>query len=317
MTDAAGRLGPTTAVPDRSPTVPLAGSRARAWLFNIYERAADRHSIADILQILVGCWLCDRCFETGDDVLACRSLAREISRRLDTDFANQEAVPTLLRCDAALLLLSVGILRAVGHESSVLEKFIGHVASSLENVPAQTGGNAELYATRFLLHRLRALAVGPAPHTLEASALPAGATLVQLDGPLVRSLAVEIAAATSYGERPLSDDPELEQTVALAVPVWTMFYLRQYHLDLGSVLLRAMTYLNLRGDRAFPTALGFLLAQQQVDGHFGFLAPEIARMRALKPDMDEAFDLYLPLTVSCLWAIAEAMHRDFTLFRSF
>lgn len=296
--------------------VTLLGSRARIWLLELYELIGSdtRIPISSILQILVGCWICEKALGADTGKPDAQFLACELQRRLD--LREQEGFSALLSSDAALVLLSAGILRAFDSRSATIELFIQKVASGLQmHVDQDQPEAAELFATRFLLHNLH---MHPYLDTyrINSAQISPGTNLFQADESIIRSVATDIAAVTIYGQRPPSANPELFEQLAVALSVWMLYYFRKYNLEIGTLLLRTMNYLHLRGDRAFQMGLNFVLAQQQPDGRFGFLAPEVFHLRSTKPDFDETFDLYLPLTVSCLWAIAEVTDPDFILFSS-
>ena len=294
----------------------LVGSRARAWLLRLCEQADRQTPLSNILQILVGCWICEKALTTDIAQPGCPSMARVIQRRLDMDLGKEGALSALLSCDAALVLLSAGILRALGSESATIELFIQRAALSIQMHKDEDEAEAgELFAARFLLHKLH-LHPPLGMYRINAPQILPGTNLFQADLPVIRSLSADIAAATTCGQRPPSAEPEPPEATSYCATSLDARYFRQYNLEIGTLLLRSTNYLGLRADRAFQMGLTFVLAQQQVDGRFGFLAPEISRLRSIKPNLDDVFDIYLPLTVSCLWAIAEATYPTFILFCS-
>jgi hypothetical protein len=151
---------------------------------------------------------------------------------------------------------------------------------------------------------------------MSSSLIPAETNLFQADEPVIRLLTAAIAATTAYGQYPPSGEPEFLEQLAVALPIWMLYYLRQHNLEVGALLLRTMNYLNLQEDPAFQMGINFVLAQQQLDGRFGFLASEIVKLRENKPNLDERLEIYLPITISCLWTIAEITEPDFILFSS-
>jgi hypothetical protein len=74
--------------------------------------------------------------------------------------------------------------------------------------------------------------------------------------------------------------------------------LRQYNFLTATKLLRAIVYL---GGGGVEEHLGFLVLHQRPEGAFGFLGPEEGKLPGREADLD----LYLPVTVSSLWALAE------------
>jgi hypothetical protein len=77
---------------------------------------------------------------------------------------------------------------------------------------------------------------------------------------------------------------------------------------MGCKLLRAAAHLGLgtAGANALNDTVEFLLWHRRPSGAFGYLGPEVAVVGA---GIGESFspdrDLYLPITVDCLWALAE------------
>ena len=287
-----------------------AAALASAWLVGLVQRpdGAGLPPLATVLQSLVGCWICERGLAAGAGDRRLRALAREVARRLDLE---RPALVALRRCDAGLVLLCGGILRALGCPSATLEAFIRTLAHA---VPGRGPGAPELFPVRFLLNRL-GLHPHPGRHELRAPDLLQAPNPFRGGESSVRSVASRVAAATAYGRTVCSPDAELRKRLAVVVPVWMLACLREYDLELGALLLRTMGYLRLRRDRVFREGLAFLLVQQQPDGRFGFLARDVARRRAAARRRDAVHALHLPLTVCCLWAIAEASNPRFVLLR--
>ena len=295
----------------------LIGPRAGTWLQGLFEPicADARIRMTSILQALTGYWICEKALGVDMGKPDTQSLAREVQRRLNLD--EQEAFSALLSSDAALIFLCAGILRAFGNENTMMESFIREVASGIQMHKDQDQVEAaELFTARFLLHKLD---LHPCPDTcgIDSSRISHITNLFQADESVVRSLAADIAATTVYGQKPPSAEPELLKQLTVVIPIWMLCYLRQHNLEMGALLLRTMNYLRLQEDIAFQMGFNFVLEQQQLDGHFGFLAPEISRFRSMKPCPDVTFELYLPFTVSCLWVIAEVMNPEFVLVKSF
>lgn len=305
-----------TYLPPSSEQVYLIGSRAQTWFMNIYKHICTdaRIPMTIVLQNLIGCWICEKALMRYVGKPDIYSIAGKIQKHLD--IKGREAFSELLNSDAALVLLSAGILRALDSKSETIELFIQEVAAGLNgHEDRDKTETTELFATRFLLHKLH-LHQDLCTYSINWPQISSEKNLFQADESVIRALASDIAAATSFGQRFPSVEPALLKQLAIVLPVWTLFYLRQYNLEMGTLLLRTMNYLHLREDIAFQECLNFVLAQQQLDGCFGFLAPEVSRLQSNKSDFNDAFELYLPLTVSCLWAIAEATNPDFILFSS-
>jgi hypothetical protein len=294
----------------------LVAFRARTWLLSVFQDAQGRLPMSHLLQVLTGCWICEQTLAKSMAPSACSLVARKIQRSLDIDHCRSEAVSMLLSCDAALVLLSTAILRAQDCDSATLEQFVRQMASDIPTSSKRDHAiEADMFTAGFLLHKLH-LSPPPGPFEISPSPLLVGSSLFQADSTTLRSLAAGIAASTAYGCRPASADPQLLRNLAVALPVWLLCYLRHYNLEMGTLLLRAMNYLGLRADRTIARGVEFVLAQQQIDGRFGFLAPEMSRLQSMRPGVNGVLEVYLPTTISCLWAVAELTQPSFILFAS-
>jgi hypothetical protein len=290
-------------------TIDGAAARASDWLAGLADGAdgAGTPPLAGLLEVLVGCWICARGLAVDAGRGRLHAVAREVMQRLQRRAQGHRA---LLRCDAALVLVCAGILRAQGYRSATLESFIRDVAASL---PTRGRGRPDLFPVRFLLHRL-GLHRGPGRCEIGAGAVLREANPFRGDESAMRSFASQVAAATSYGQTVCSRDTAVRERLAMVAPVWMLSCLREYDLELGALLLRTMGYLKLRQDRVFREGIDFLLEQQQPAGRFGFLARDLAGQRA-GARRDAAWALYVPITVCCLWAIAEASNPGFVLLQ--
>ncbi len=288
----------------------LAGARARTWFLELHEdRSAEtRIPLASVLQCLAGCWICEQLLVAEARKPDVQSFADQVERRLKGQ--EQQAFSALMGCDAALVCLCAGILRALDRRSEHLERFVQQLALSLQG---HEDNDPDLFATRFLLHDL-GLQSDPGPYHIHSPQLESGTNLFLVDESAIASMAAAIAASTAYGKRPPSAQPELLEQLKAVLPVWMLYYFRQYNIEMGTLLLRAMNYLRLSQDKAVEEGLAFVFAQQQPDGRFGFFAPEVSNLRSKGRDLNDLIDLYLPITVSCLWAIAEVTLEGFSLF---
>jgi hypothetical protein len=289
-----------------------AAARALSWFLSL-STGADT-PLQSLFQLLIGCWVAERGLE-ADDRKASVALARDIGRRLD-GCDQAQVLAGVLECDAAAVLCCAGIMRAVGSECASLERFASQIGETLQALAEEPGEDSGLYSSRYLLHRL-GLHSAPLKHSLDPALLAAEANAFLADGDVVRSVVADIAAATDFGRRPPSTAPDILNVLTAVIPCWFLFYLRQYNLELGTPVFRAAVYLNLPPNRAMRESLDFLVAQQQPDGRFGFLGPDLHKLRSAKAGLNSTWDVYLPITVSCLWAIAEATNPSFRLYDSF
>ena len=192
--------------------------------------------------------------------------------------------------DAKLLLLCGAEMRTRGVRCEPLERFAEEVAEGLRGmdlVPSRLAGEAQL---------LRAGTLAPDPPP------PEPAALLRADTPALRDVCNTIASLTCLGTRKLPRQWAAALTPTL--PVLLLHKLREYDLVLGASLLRSVRYLRLPAADDVGYATDFLLSQQQPDGRFGYYARELEQSLPLRhPDRD----LYLPVTVAVLWALAECV----------
>jgi hypothetical protein len=197
--------------------------------------------------------------------------------------------------DAKLLLLCHDVLRRRGVESAVLCSFARETSAmlrSMEAIPVRLTGLANL---------LDAIGEGPfrASGQTDGGSLLPGTSLLLADSRTVRQLCNTVEGATLFGSREI---PGRHPDLLLTLPVLALQKLREYDLILGSTLLRTLTYFDADDPETFAYATRYLGCQQQDDGRFGYYARELADGPTL-PTADQ--NLYLPVTVSVLWALAE------------
>jgi hypothetical protein len=188
----------------------------------------------------------------------------------------------------------------LGEKVSAFPATARRVAEQMSDLEEEGAAFEELpVALALLTTALYAMNLLPAPEpaddhdTLElARSFPLTATRQE-----VEDLALSIHAWTAGGTCPVILDPAdawiLEMLAGLATHC-----LRQYNFLTATRLLRAIVYL---GGGGVEEHLGFLVLHQRPEGAFGFLGPEEGKLRDREADVD----LYLPVTVSCLWALAE------------
>jgi hypothetical protein len=63
----------------------------------------------------------------------------------------------------------------------------------------------------------------------------------------------------------------------------------------------------------FQLGIHYLLGQQRTDGRFGYMGVEAAPLEK-SPGSNTTYRIYLPVTVSCMWALAEALTPRFRRF---
>jgi hypothetical protein len=213
----------------------------------------------------------------------------------------------LWQCDSDTVLLCCLVQQNL--EGQLLPVFAAYAEESTAVfAPAQTSAlTIERYEACLLLHRLGYL---PAP-TLPVSIWPDNLfALLTGEEEQLHAVATQIAVQTDYGacsiEVPIGL-PTVLQASALQL-------LKTYEFRLGCLLLRALVYIGERETLAMRTARAFIIENQEIDGSFGFLAPEITALSAKSIDYN-SLNLQLPVTLACLWTLAETNPKPYSLHR--
>ena len=143
---------------------------------------------------------------------------------------------------------------------------------------------------------------------IESVIPPIGTPLLLAEMSEVRKVCNTVTGASLFGKQNLtiSNMPDL----LVSMPILLMQKLRDYDLILGASLLRTLKYLDANVEEEADYATEFLASQQQSDGRFGYYARELVEGPRLR-NADQ--DLYLPVSVSVLWALAEISVPGFSL----
>jgi hypothetical protein len=118
----------------------------------------------------------------------------------------------------------------------------------------------------------------------------------------VAVLAARASAAAGFGTVGIPQDGDLAELVTGLAG----HYLRAYDLALGSVLLRTVAHLGAEDSIGARRCADFIRLQQRAEGSFGYFGPEDLELTERLPGFDPSLDLHLPITVSCMLALAEA-----------
>jgi len=282
-------------------------SQSMFWLEGLMEKNLLNHrgSETEILQFILGhqiCVACHDCPVDGADKLI-MSLLRE--------FDEENSDLNLANCDPLLVLLVNSVLKSQNLSSLRLSKFAQDVSLVIQNEVSLTDeDNADLFPARFLLKKLGFNVSLKETFQLKERPLD---FWVKADESMMHSIANEICASTVFGtKKPYCSEATLDM-LKTAFSAWTLNSLYEYKLDLGAFLGRTLSYLDSVDSPTLNEVYQFILFQQQPDGRFGYLANEASKMKS-KKDFNEKNDLYLPVTVSCLWTIAEMRNSKFRIF---
>jgi hypothetical protein len=163
----------------------------------------------------------------------------------------------------------------------------------------------ELFASDAAVGSTEAHLVAHAAGLADAPRLPPwnAAIRLPLDDSEVAGLAAGLSAATGFGT---SHGPGGDVALADLVGGLAGHYLRNYDLALGSALTRTLAHLGGADSIAGRRCLEFLRLQQRSDGAFGYFGPEDLELGDRLRDVEPVLDLHLPVTLSCMIAVAEA-----------
>ncbi len=281
-------------------------SQSMFWLERLMEDKDTNHrrSETEILQLILGHQICAACNDPPvDGVDEIRSLLQE--------FDEENSDLNLANCDPLLALLVNSVLKNQNYSSLKLNKFAQEVSLLLINdVSLTEEDNADLFPTRFLLKKMGFNVSLKDSFLLKERPLD---FWVKADESMMHAIANEVCAATVFGTKKLPCSEATLEMLKTAFSAWTLNSLYEYKLDLGAFLGRTLSYLDSVDPRTTNEVYQFILFQQQPDGRFGYLANEASKMKS-KKDFNEKYDLYLPVTVSCLWTIAEMQNSKFRTF---
>jgi hypothetical protein len=264
-----------------------------------------------LMTVALGLWICKSA--VNDDSISMQLIAEKI----ESGLASAESRGTFepFAYDSKLLLLIFELLAVHNCRSPGIERFAKLIASeigSLQTIPPRLIGEALLLSH----HGLCAPPAVPLLRTHDISVH--GMSLLRMERPDLLSMFGGIAAASHFGLGFLTAERPVHLMLKELLPSLLLQTLREYDLDLGATILRNMIYVGLRGCRAFQLGVEFLMDQQDSQGRFGRLAKEAGALcESGTIDADDVTTrLYLPITVNCLWALAESVYPSFTLVDS-
>ncbi|QXJ22477.1 hypothetical protein AGRA3207_003480 [Actinomadura graeca] len=202
-------------------------------------------------------------------------------------------------------LAGLGLCSAAG---PVLKNAAAHCADLLAHVDLTPYDPTLVRLTHITLTTLGFPSPGPPAAAPPPPEWPSDADPYDLltKGPdELRDCCDAISAVTGFGSDPLQVPAAFrEPAAALVLPALAIRALRCADLELGALLLRTTGYL----DHPIPAEpVGFLAARQWPDGRFGDFHAIAGRTGV--PELR----LYLPVTVGCLWTLAEACTPGYRL----
>lgn len=287
-------------------------STAREWLSTVTRNLVDAPSgnevrrASALLQALLGLVICDRAVNPSGEL---RSTVALVRWWLNTQHTSGRLAYSDL--DPVLLLLALRELRFHGEVEPSLDDHAGWLASELRRADSVSSASAAVALILGQLgYEVEPVAVTPSLPDLTGEERYA----LLLAGPdQLRGHCAEIAAVTGFGTRDSAIPEQEREVLAALLPTLLVRSLRDQDLELGAELLRTTGYVGAPADGMIRRSAGFIAAQQRPDGRFGYVGAELARS-AGDVVVDEVIDVYLPLTVSCLWSLAEVLVPGYRLF---
>jgi hypothetical protein len=208
-------------------------------------------------------------------------------------------------CDTKLLLIALRIIQGCGYRGYAMADY----ARSIARVFNDDGAVRNAYIGEAIL--LSQLGLSERPSHCDSGNVIVDDQQLHGDMTSIRALYARLCAATHYGTRECPEHPERGQ-VEYVIKVLLIDAFRNYDIATGTMLLRAATYLNLARDPVIVDAQSFLRLQQLSDGRFGQY--DLVAHGLDEVGLDAKLDLYLPLAVSCVWALVEFTVPTFRVF---
>jgi hypothetical protein len=296
-------------VPRRRTADPAAPfQQARPWFDKLLQAARHEKKTPPETwcQILLGCWICDSL--TGSSRGGSRKAARAIGEALN--HLNVQPGADWSRTSPALKLITAALL--AHHQVAVdfLHGDAGYVRqaqSFLHGLPRRKADDeTPFHEKRFLLHRLGRVPKPKPASAAEVVRFARALPLTDTGAGLERFLGL-IFSATEFGTGSTVTPPPAawfnDMLLGFAIAA-----LRRYDLIAGSRWLRAARYLGIGGEM-FEACRAFLRLHQRPEGPFGFFGAEERTLLQQLPKVRSSLfietSLYLPVTVECLWTLAE------------
>jgi hypothetical protein len=275
-------------------------SPSLSWLGSVTTQLTENDT-PQLLQAYIAAVICgDLQHELQNDVI---KKIEKIRSRLNSRLEQE-----LTRCNGTTVLLCCVLeYNLWGEMLPAFKDYADRAAAALDELPASVVAE-EFYAARMLL---AAVGLFSAPLPSASTFAPDLSSLLMGDENTTRNLTSRIESLTGYGTYPVKASVELDAVLECLM----MAALRRYNLELANTLFRSLLYLGKREGLALRTALQFMLNSHNADGSFGFFDEEIKQLRKDGPEPYASLRIYLPVSLACLWTLAEASLNNYRLFR--
>ena len=282
--------------------------KAREWLGGrlLAAQRAEKTGPETWCNILLGCWICDSLTgalgsEFPQTIRAIGTVLTHGGRQRRADWSK---TPPTLALIAASLFARYQIYVDFLHGNAGC---VRQAHTFLASVPwGKARDEVAFYEKRLLMHRMGCI-TKPKSATLTEVVRFAQALPLADIGPGLEQLLGLISSATELGHRSV----ELETACVWMEDMvlgFAMSGLRKYELTAGCRWMRAARYLGMDGER-LAACLEFLRLHERPEGPFGYYAtaepPSVVKLPKTPLPCFIDTTLNLPVTVECLWTLAE------------
>jgi hypothetical protein len=296
----------------RSPRM-AAFQGAQRWLASQLEQClapeAEGRREQQLLEILVGTFICG-------EILGDHSHLQYVAERVAAELNRNDARGTNHAMPPALAIINAAILHRAQNPAPALDAIVTTFADVLTRFPqADAEADLDWCEKRVLLNQV---GLHSQPARLSRERLLAFAETVSLSSgfAITEQLAIRVDSFTSCGTEP-ANLRLAEMWLPELMIGFAHHRFREYEFRRATRLLRAACALTGPGHPMLASCRDFLMLHQNLHGPFGFFGPaEEDKVRTSAPGFSFDRDLRLPVTVDCLWALAECDREGWRLFRS-
>jgi hypothetical protein len=216
-----------------------------------------------------------------------------------------------LKVDPKLALIFTGMLRKLNLKCLPLEEFVNQISEICNRSP-EFLENIEFIETKFLLYKLGLL---PKNEISSIHHKDLKLNNAFFDERIFNQVLSYTTALTLFGKNSITNT-DLSLYLSTILNIKLIQCLCNYNIAVASNIIRIISYLRLPRIKSFQHSLQYFLSQQQIDGKYGYYNKEIKQIKQKKTNYNEIETLYLPITFSALWCLAELTNRRFILYQS-
>lgn len=211
------------------------------------------------------------------------------------------------KCDSVMLLLYYVVEQNIFNQSlPELRDYADMVSSALEEV-SSSDIVPSYQAARILLYRLDLL---PKPLPLNLTFYPDLFSIITGSEKLALDTVKHIDFITSYGHYSIFAPKGLD----IVLESIMMHFLQKYKLETACNFLRVLSYLKTEESLSIRTARHFIFTNQEFEGSFGFIDKQVRYISLKTSEPQALLQLKIPMTLTCLWSLAESDLVSYRLF---